>query len=274
MAWAVFKDTLWHSRIGTFLWGLGLALIMAVSVLATPSLASMDMVDLMASFPPWMMSFLGMSDAEIIASPNGLVALGFFGKLALLVAAYPVVMGLRVTAGEESDGMMDVVLSQPVPRWRVLMEKFLAYCVTISIVMGMTIGGVFLGSLGIVLPDDVPPLEPNVLALVTLSIIPVMIFLLALTAFIGTLVRHYRTAMALITAYVIASFAFQIVGPMAGAGQDWFNIAKNFFVFNYFGVENTLKHGLSAWNVAVMLGMAALFVGASLYRWEQRDIAV
>jgi ABC-2 type transport system permease protein len=272
MAWAVFKDTLWHSRVGTLLWGLGLALIMAVSVQATPALAGLGIDALMDAFPEWMRNFLGVTDMEVIASANGLVALGFFGKLALLIAAYPVVMGLRVTAGEESDGMMDVVLSQPVPRWRVLIEKFLAYCVTISIVMGMTIGGVYLGSMGITLPADKAPFEPNVLALVTLSIIPVMIFLLALTAFIGTLVRRYRTAMAIITAYVIASFAFQIVGPMAS--QEWFNVLKNFFVFNYFNVENTLKYGVSAYHIGVMLLAAAFFIVASVYRWERRDIGV
>jgi ABC-2 type transport system permease protein len=272
MAWAVFKDTLWHSRLGTLLWGLGLAAIMAVSVQATPALAGMEMVDLMKAFPSWMMSFLGVTDLDVIASPNGLVALGFFGKLALLIAAYPVVMGLRVSAQEESDGMMDIVLSQPVPRSRVVIEKFLAYCVTIMIVMGMTIGGLFLGGMGVSLPADGPQLDLAKLTLVTISIIPVMIFLLALTAFIGTLVRRYRSAMMIITAYVIASFAFQIVGPQAS--QDWFNVLKNFFVFNYFGVENTLKNGLSAWNIGVMLGLALAFLAAALYRFEQRDIAV
>lgn len=272
MAWAVFRDTLWHSRLSTLLWGLGLTAIMAVTVQATPALAGMEMVDLMQAFPPWMMSFLGVTDVDVIASPNGLVALGFFGKLALLVAAYPVVMGLRVSAQEESDGMMDVVLSQPVARSRVVIEKFLAYCLTITIVMGMTIAGIFIGNIGVSLPPDLPQLEPTVLAWVTVSIIPVMIFLLALTAFIGTLVRRYRTAMAIITAYVIASFAFQIVGPMAG--QDWFNMAKSFFVFNYFNVENTLKNGVSAYHVSVMLVMAVIFLAASLYQFERRDIAV
>lgn len=267
MRWSVYRDTVWHSRVGTFFWGLGLMAIMAVSVQATPALAGMEMVDLMQAFPPWMMNFLGVSDTNILASPEGLIALGFFGKLALLIAAYPVVMGLRVTAQEESDGMMDLVLSQAIPRSQVVIEKFLAYCTTICIVMGMTIMGLFLGSIGLTIAVDL-----NKLVLVSISIIPVMIFLLALTAFIGVLVRRYRTAMAIITGYVIASFAFQIVGPMAG--QDWFNAIKNFFVFNYFGVENTLKNGLSVYNLAVMLGLAVVFLFASVNRFEERDIAV
>jgi ABC-2 type transport system permease protein len=266
MAWSVFKDTLWHNRLGTVMWGLGLALIMAVSVQATPALASMEMAELMQAFPSWMMNFLGVSDINLIATPEGMVALGFFGKLALLIAAYPVTMGLRVSAQEESDGVMDVVLSQPIPRSRLVIEKFSAYCVTISIVMALTIVGLYVGSIGLTLPIDL-----NKLVLVTISIIPVMIFLLAITAFIGTIVRRYRTAMAIVTAYIIASFAFQIVGPMAG--QDWFNAIKSFFVFNYFGVESTLKNGLSAWNVGVMLLLALVFLAGSLYNFERRDIA-
>lgn len=272
MAWSVFKDTLWHSRISTLLWGLGLGFIMAVTVQATPSLASMEMVDLMEAFPSWMMNFLGVSDVNIIATPNGLIALGFFGKLALFIVAYPVAMGLRVTAQEESDGMMDLVLSQPIPRSRVVIEKFLAYSVTVVIVMGMVILSIFVGSIGLSLPEGSPAVDLDKLALVTVSIIPVLIFLLALTAFIGTLVRRYRTTMVIITAYVIASFAFQIMGPMIEV--DWLDSLSNLFVFNYFGVENTLKNGLSLYNLGVMLTLAVIFIAASIYNFERRDIAV
>jgi ABC-2 type transport system permease protein len=267
MAWSVFRDTLWHSRLSIFLWGLGLMGMMAVSVQAIPLMSAMDMTELLEAFPPWMRNFLGITDFEILTKPEAMVALGFFGKLALIVAAYPVVMGLRVTASEESDGMMDVVLSQPVSRSRVLIEKFLAYTVSILIVMAMVIGGIYLGNIGLTVEYN----SFN-LVLVTISIIPVMIFLLALTAFIGTLVRRYRTAMMIVTGYIIASFAFQVVG--SAASQEWFSVLKNFFIFNYFGVEHTLKDGLSFWNMAVMLVLAALFLGASLYQWEERDIAV
>lgn len=60
-------------------------------------------------------------------TPEGIVAVSFFGKFALLFTAYPVVMGMRVTSNEEDDGILDVLLSLPVARWQVILEKFAAH---------------------------------------------------------------------------------------------------------------------------------------------------
>ena len=43
-------------------------------------------------------------------------------------------MGMRVTANEEDSGILDVVLSLPVRRWQVMVEKIAAYLVTIVMI--------------------------------------------------------------------------------------------------------------------------------------------
>jgi ABC-2 type transport system permease protein len=88
--------------------------------------------------PPIILRAVGVGDdLNYFASPEGFVAVGFFGKTLLVLAAYPVVMGLRVTVNEEDSGTIDVLLSLPVARWRVILEKFLAYVVTLVVIVAV-----------------------------------------------------------------------------------------------------------------------------------------
>ena len=202
-----------------------------------------------------------------MATPEGLIVLGVFGKLALLFAAYPVVMGLRVTSAEEKDGMMDVMLSLPLPRWRVIFEKFLAYTLNIGMLMALTLAGLYIGQFGLSIEIDIVKLM-----VVTVSVMPVMIFLLALTTFTGSIISKHQLVITIVTVYIMFSYAVQTVGPMVDT--PWMNAVESVALFTYYNVENTLINGVTFWHVGLMLGLATVLVGASFFNFERRDIAV
>jgi ABC-2 type transport system permease protein len=267
MAWSVFKDTMRYTWRMTLIWGIGFAFMMALVLQLSPVLNGLQLVDLMESLPSWMMAMAGVSDPQVMSSIEGLIVLGVFGKLALLFAAYPVVMGLRVTAAEETEGTMDVMLSLPLPRWRVIFEKFLAYSLNILILMAITVSGLYIGQYGV-------PLEINIgkLVLVTASVIPVMIFLLALTTFTGAVFSRRQLVMTIITVYIVFSYAIQTVGPMISAA--WMDAVESVAIFTYYNVESTLVNGVNVGHVGIMLGLAVVLIAVSFFNFERRDIAV
>ncbi|MGB7338255.1 MAG: ABC transporter permease subunit [Phototrophicaceae bacterium] len=267
MAWAVFKDTMRYTWKMTLLWGIGFASMMILTLQLSPALNGLQLVDLFASLPPWMMAAAGVTDVNVLASVEGLIAVGVFGKLALMFAAYPVVMGLRVTSAEEDNGTMDVMLSLPLPRWRVIFEKFLAYTLNIIILMILTVSGLYIGQFGVNIDIDI-----NKLIVVTLSVIPVMIFLLALTTFTGAVISRRQQVLTIITGYIIFSFVIQSLGPLVDS--TWMNAIESFALFTYYNVESTLLNGVTMWHVALMLGLALLLIGGSFINFERRDIAV
>lgn len=267
MAWSVFKDTMRFTWRMTLIWGIGFAAMMALVLQLAPAMQGLELVELMSSMPAWMLAAAGVSDPESMATPEGLIALGVFGKLALLFAAYPVVMGLRVTSAEENEGMMDVMLSLPLPRWRVIFEKFLAYTLNIVMLMALTMAGLYIGNLGVSLELDIVKLM-----VVTASVMPVMIFLLALTTFTGSIISKHQLVITIVTVYIMFSYAIQTVGPMIDA--PWMDAVESVALFTYYNVENTLVHGVTMWHVALMLGLAVVLVGASFINFERRDIAV
>src|SRR5690606_37942930 len=124
------------------------------------------------SMPPTMLAAFGVGDdISILTTPEGLIAFGLFRKMALIFAAYPVVIGLRATANEESEGILDMVLTQPVPRMQFLFERFLAYVVNIALLMVLVIIGLYLGIWTVQLDE---PLDTGKLVVMTLNLIPVM----------------------------------------------------------------------------------------------------
>ena len=131
MIGSVFLETLKTTWKQMVYWGVGLAAMALLVVIMVPLFSMQDMRKLLESFPPVILAMIGVGgDLEIFATNEGFVAIGFFGKSALIFAVYPVVMGMRITANEEDSGTMDVLLSLPIDRARVIVEKFLAYGVT------------------------------------------------------------------------------------------------------------------------------------------------
>jgi ABC-2 type transport system permease protein len=246
--------------------------LMIFMVILTPAMQGMNLVDLFASMPPTVLAAFGMGDGsqealDAIATPEGIIAFGFFGKMALIFAAYPVVMGLRATSRDEADGNLDVTLSLPVSRSRVIIESWLAYAIDIVILVLFMIGGLFLGVAVTGVELDVAKMS-----VLVLNLIPVLWLVLSATVFVGALISKRQTVVAIMTIFIVASFIIQTVGAMVTAG--WMDIVEAFSFFTYYNVQHLLADGVVMTNVLILLVVAVALVAGSVYTFQRRDIAV
>lgn len=270
MRWAEFKDTLRYSWQMTLIWGIGLGAMTALFVQMTPTLNGMDFVSLLEKMPEWALGAVGVTgDVQSMGTPEGIIAFGLFGKMALIFAAYPVVMGMRTTTNDESDGILDIVLSQPIPRSQLVFERFLAYTVNIIVLILLVIAGVYVGKIGVTLDE---PLDTMKIVMVSVNLIPVMIFVLAMTVFIGTFVERRQSVITIMTVFIIASFMIQTLGAMISA--SWMDPIELLSFFSYFNVGRILENGVVVWQVVVMLALSVTLLVAALFTFEKRDIAV
>lgn len=268
MIGSVFLETLKTTWRQMVYWGVGLAAMALLVVIMVPLFNMQDMAKLLESFPPVILAMIGVGkELEIFATNEGFVAIGFFGKSALIFAVYPVVMGMRVTANEEDSGTMDVLLSLPVERARVVIEKFLAYGVScIGVVLLIYLGlhlGVFLGGV---------ELDVLRLAEVTFYLIPLMVFIMAATVLIAVLVRRRTVALGIVTAFVIASYMLQTIG-LAAEGTVAESIGVVSFL-TYYNAGDILSQGFIWPHIAGFVIVSGALLIASLYGYERRDIGV
>lgn len=268
MIGSVFLETLRQTWKQMLYWGVGLAALAMLVVMMVPLFNMQDMLKLLESFPPVILAMVGVgSDMEVFASNEGFVAIGFFGKSALIFAVYPVVMGMRITANEEDSGTMDILLSLPVDRARVVIEKFIAYSVScVGVVMLIYLGlhlGVILGGV---------ELDVGRLVEVTFYLIPLMVFVMAATMLVAVLARRRSVALGIVTAFVIMSYMLQTIGS-AAEGTVAESIGAVSFL-TYYNAGEILAQGFIWPHIAGFAGFTVVLLLASLYRYERRDIAV
>lgn len=268
MIGSVFLETYKQTWKQMVYWGVGLAAMALMVVLMVPLFDMQDIKDLLETFPPIILAMVGIGkELEIFATNEGFVAMGFFGKSALIFAVYPVVMGMRITANEEDTGTMDVLLSLPVQRARVIIEKFLAYSVSI-------VGVVLLIYLGMQIGVSIASIDLDVarLAEVTFYLIPMMVFIMAVTMLIAVIVRRRSVALGIVTAFVIASYMLQAIGAVA-EGTVAEPIGSISFL-TYYNTGDILTQGFIWPHIAGFVVVSAVLLLGSLYQYERRDIAV
>lgn len=265
----VFVEIIKKSWQQILYWGIGFAIFGWMVVMLIPNVEFLDqMRDLIESMPPFIIAMLGVGDnMEFVATPEGFIALGFFGKMGLFIAAYPVIMGLRITVNDEDQGIMDMVLSLPLPRWRVVLEGFFAYLISVIVGVGMMLAGVWIGTMMSTLDLDL-----NLIAEAVVALLPGLALIMAITLFLGTILQRRRWVIWAATAVVIGFYMLDTVGSMIQS--DLGQTMREFSFFYYYNAPNVMLNGIDWTSMVVLLGIAAVLVAGSVVFYQRRDISV
>lgn len=269
MRGAVFTEVILRTWKQALYWGLGIGAMGFFVVVLVPDVEALkEFTKLIEKMPPFLMRAAGVSDdMTFMATPAGFIATGFFGKTLLFLAAYPVIMGMRVTVNEEDEGTMDILLSLPVPRWRVVLEKFVAYLLTISFI-AFVLYVCMWGALQIVKLDvDITRIGETIL-----NVIPSMSLILAFTLFVGTLIRTKKLALTIASVFVLLSFLLDTIGAI-GTGSAAEYLRKVSF-FSYYDSTGVMQNGIVWSNFFGISLVALLLVTAGLWFFERRDVGI
>lgn len=263
----LFLETLRHGWRTAFYWGLALAFLSFLSMSFVQDMDALKQYEqLFKTLPSALLAAFGMNVTESF-TPEAFINLAVFARLALLVPIYGVMAGLSISSSEEDEGIMDMVLTSPVARWRVVVERFAAHCLLTLPIALLTYAGLVLGAQSITMPMDM-----NKLFIASLNIIPLMVFTLGLTALVATLVRRRSVAIALVSGIVVGSYFVDALG--AAASETIMNSLRVFSYFRYYDSQTVMSSGLNPLNLLVLLGGAMLMIAVAVYRWERRDVGL
>ena len=184
-----------------------------------------------------------------------------FGILPIFLMAFAVTQVNR-WASDESDGRLDLVLSAPRSRARVLLGRFAALS-TAAAVIGLA---ALVATLVASSASGVTLNTANVVA-ATLGLIPMGL----LVAAIGFLAAGWlRTAAdtGLVSFLLAAWFFISFVGPELKLPEATLRLSA----FYYYGTP--LLHGLQVANMAVVVAVGAIALVLGTLRFSRKDIAV
>lgn len=269
MSGIVFMNTLRRNWRSGLYWGIGIALLGVYAIVVIPNVDMLNQyAQLAESMPPLLLQAFGISDVSSMATPSGFLGFAFFGYALLILAAYVVIAGLNVTANEEDRGIMDITLSLPIPRWRVVLERFLAYTLIVVVILVLT----FLGMWGATLSTTTLSFDIGRMAEGILNMVPSTLLMLAFTVFAGTLMRTRGGAAAVATAFVIVSYFVNFLGSAASGSAAAALQAISFFT--YYGGNNIMSTGLNWGNIILLVAVTVVLTAGSLWFFERRDIGV
>ncbi len=269
MPGVIFMEALRRHWRGWLIWGIGIALIAASQVVALPDVTALkEYAQIMASLPPTLIQAVGGGDAAFFSTPAGYLASNFYGVALVMFAVYGLVLGLKVTTAEEDRGIMDIVLSLPIPRWRVVGERLLAYALCATALVLLT----FVVMWASLLTEPALQIGTGRLFEATINILPGTLAVLAFTTLAGTVLRRRSRAVALAVIFVVGSYFIDFLGAAAsGTLADTLRVLS---FYHYYDSTGVMLNGLEWGNVLLLLLVTAVCAVGSLWFFQRRDIGI
>jgi ABC-2 type transport system permease protein len=241
-------------------YGLALLSMAAMIIFIWPSYrATVESINL----PPALQAFLG-SDLNYASAP-GFVSAEFFSWIPVLLIIYAVVQGTGAVAGEESSGTIDLLMAQPVTRSTMVLQKSLAFCVGAVLVVA-------LGFIGFAV--SIPFVSINITlrgaAAASANMLPITLLFFGFSLWLGAVAPSRGVAAGVAAAAATAAY---FVNSLA-SGVHQISGLRYASPFYYYGAGLPLVKGIDWPHVALLLGIALLFLALALRAFERRDITI
>jgi len=261
----LFAKTLRDLRGQILGWGIGAGLLGWMVIFLYPSFKDQTaaLTDMLKGYPAALTGFFG--DFTRLNTYPGWLNIELFSYGPPILAIFAVVVGTGLIAGEEEKGTLDLLLSHPIRRWRVVTEKFAALGVATLLIMALTALFFVGGSLMI---GETAHLGRITLA--TLNIAPMTLASGALALMVSVLFRSRRLANLVALVVIIGSYFLESLGKTVDVLDPYRPIA----LYHYYDSSAALFEGIKWGDAGIMLGLTALFFAVSLFAFQRRDIAV
>ena len=258
--WKCLHDQ-WRAILG---WSLFAAFLPALYVALYPSMGSARMMqDFMDQLPDAYRALFASTGLDI-STAEGFLNIELFSFVGpLLLLAVGIALGASATAGEEESGTADLLLANPVRRWRVVLEKAAAMVLWTAVVACAIWIGVMLAAL--VFGVDLP-LDRIAAALVDCALLGIAYGAVALL--VGALLGKRMAAFALSLILAVVAYFVNALAPLVEGMED-LQVLSPFYW--YIG-NDPLRNGFEPVHVVALVALAICCVGLAAVAWERRDI--
>ncbi|MFH1560107.1 MAG: ABC transporter permease subunit [Chloroflexota bacterium] len=259
----IFLKTLRDQRNSLRWWSIGIVLYAGFIVGLYPAFED-ALLDIVESYPEDIAKFLGLEDTSEFATPAGFLNAELFGvMMPILFIVFAVASGSGAIAGEEESGTMETLLSEPVTRRRLALEKFASMLVTtagLALVLWVTVAvGSFIVGMDVGLVY---------VAAATASLTLLGIVFGSLAFAIGSITGRRGRSVGVSAGAAIVTYLLDVVSRIVEVLEP----AKWASPFFYYNGHNPLANGLNFWHTAVLLGTIMLTGIAALVSFQRRDV--
>lgn len=259
---SVLTKTLRDKRKTFLWWGLGVTLLLIWYSLMFSSIEG-DLSGINQMMESELIKGL-LGGSHDLTTPEGWLGaelLPLLGPLIFIVFA--VSFATSELTGEEEEGTLDLLLSNPISRTKVLVNKFLA------MVLGTTAMGVVFW-FGNIIGTSVANMGIPFLSLAQVSFSLVLLGLLfgTLALALGSLTGKRGVCVGVASAVGIASYLLNSMAEIIQGLKPY----RPLSVFHYYDGAEVLKTGINPTNAGILLASTVVLFLIGLYGFRRRDI--
>lgn len=244
-------------------WALALAAVSAIYVGFWPAMGGAELDELVAGLPEELVDGLGYG---AIGTPAGYLESTVFSLLApALLLVFAIGFGARAVGGQEEDGTLELELTMPVARSRVLAERFLALVVQLTVLATVVL---------VVVTGMVAALDMDV-AVGNIAAAALGLFLLALamgtiSLAVGAATGCKAYGLAAGAGLAVTSFMANVLAPLLD-GAAWL---ENVSPFAWYLGGDPLTEGIAVAGFGGLLAITLVALAIATPLFGRRDLGV
>ena len=262
---SVLLKTLRDQRRTFLWWSAGLSAVNALIIILYPSVEDVPELDAIMESMPEALARLFMGDVVNLTSPEGyLNSQLFILVLPLLFLVFTIGRGSGAIAGEEERGTLDLLLSLPVRRSQVVLEKFVAM-VAATLALGI-VSWLSMAAAALAVGMEIDFVR---LGEVTLSCTLLGLAFGAMALALGCAKGSRGLCLGVTSAIAIAAYFLNALAPIAESLEP----AQKLSPFYLYIGADPLTSGLNFVHAGVLTGLTTAFLAIGVALFGRRDLA-
>lgn len=239
-------------------WGVSGGLLCALTASIYPSVSA-ALSKAIAGYPSGLKEAFGVGN---LGTVEQYLAVEAFNMILPLAVSYFAIRSIvRAIPAAEEAGYLDVLLSAPLSRRKLVLAEFATTALALALVMAII--GAFTWIAARIAGAD---LSLGLTLAGIANVVPLALLFAGVAALVSGVRRGSATATGVASGALVGMYVFDLVGKLAG-GLDWL---RYFSVFKYYG--SAIENGIDplAFGGILLLAIALMAAGALLF--ERRDV--
>jgi ABC-2 type transport system permease protein len=261
---SLFSKTLHDKRLFVFGWSLALAFMSFLMIIFYPAFHQEGSLDeLVKNLPLALQGLVG--DLGNLKEMSTYVGSQLFDiRIPIFISILSIILGLGLTVNEEDKGQMRTLLSTPLSRTRIVLEKWLALGAITFIAVASSATGIYLGLFFI---------HESIAASTVLRLLG-MTWLLCVS--LATLVFSVGLAsgkrgLTIVVGVIVAIGSFLLT--TFARSVDWLQGYEKFSLLHYFPATDIAKNGIHLSDVLVLTTVPFVALLVAWLCFRRRDVS-
>ena len=271
MSFSLFLSNLKLGRWGILSWTVLIFLYALLTMYLYPSFAesNVDLLEYINGLPEALKAAFGYEGIDFTSAtftPEAFATLEFLVMWPLLIGTYGLFSSVGI-AREAERGTLDLLLAQPIKRYKVLISKFSVFIFAAVLIAVVSYLGLVAGAAMI---DE--PVDSGSLAMVLFEALLMVLAIASITLLCSVVFLDPRKSLLVSGLIVGVSYIINFMVPILDPAIEWL---RNTSIFYFYQPNEIVESGsLDAIAIAVYTVIILVCFFASLVLFQRRDITV